>query len=226
MACISRANIKLCGSHAGVSLAADGPSQMSLPDMAYFHSYTQTDDGFGHPACVVFHPADAVAAYHCVGLAANHQGICYIRTHRPDVPFLYEPDTAFEVGGSHKLIDGAALTIVSSGYMVTVCKQAVEKLASEGIKCTLIDAYSFPLDCDPILASAAKTDGKILTVEDNLVGGLNAAIADAVARMGGATVASMVVQRMPKSARTPEKILAYLHLSVDDIVEKAKDILA
>ena len=76
---------------------------MSLPDLAYFRSYTETDDGFGRPACVVFHPADAIATYHCTAIAANLTGMCYIRTHRPDAPFLYDPNTKFEVGGSHQL---------------------------------------------------------------------------------------------------------------------------
>jgi transketolase len=225
MASISRANIKLCGSHAGVSLAADGPSQMSLPDMAYFRSYTETDDGFGRPACVVFHPADAVAAYHCTVLAANHHGMCYIRTHRPDVAFLYDPNTKFEVGGSHRLAEGSALTIVSSGYMVTVAKQAVERLAAAGIPCNLFDAYSFPLKTDGILAAAKQTAGRILTVEDNYVGGLDGAIAEAAARSGGVTVESMVCKGIPKSAKTPEEILAYLGLSVDDIVKRATAIV-
>lgn len=225
MASITRANIKFCGSHAGVSLAADGPSQMSLPDMAYFRSFTQTNDGFGNPACVVFHPADAVAAYYCMGLAANMRGMCYVRTHRPDVSFFYNANTRFEVGGSHQLTEGTALTLVSSGYMVTVAKQAVDQLAKAGITCTLIDAYSFPLKTDPIMAAAKKTGGRILTVEDNYVGGLNSAVAEAAARAGGATVESIVCQGIPKSAKTPEEVLTYLHLSVEDIVARAKGLV-
>lgn len=225
MACITRANIKLCGSHAGVSLAADGPSQMSLPDIAYFRSYTQTDDGFGHPACVVFHPADAVATYHCTVLAANLHGMCYIRTHRPDVDFIYDPNTKFEIGGSHQLAEGADLTLVASGYMVTVARKALAQLAAAGIRCSLFDAYSFPLNTDPILAAAKKTAGRILTIEDNFVGGLNGAIAEAAARTGAARVESMTCQRIPKSCKTPEETLAYLGLSVNDIVHKATTIV-
>jgi transketolase len=222
MASISRANVKLCGSHAGVSLAADGPSQMSLPDMAYFRSYTETDDGSGRPALVVFHPADAVAAYRCTVLAANLKGLCYLRTHRPDVAFLYDEDTKFEVGGSHTLAEGSALTIVSSGYMVTVCRRAVEQLAGEGVPCTLIDAYSLPLKPEPILAAAKKTNGKILVVEDNYVGGVAGAVAEAAARTGGVTVDALLCRRIPKSAKTPDAMLAYLGLSVDDICTRAK----
>jgi transketolase len=164
MAAITRANIKLVGSHAGVSLGADGPSQMSLPDIAYFGSYAASDDARGNPACTVFHPADAVAAYHLTVMAANVGGMCYVRTHRPDVALLYAPDAKFEVGGSAVLAEGNALTVVASGYMTTVALKAVRELEKAGIKCTLIDAYSLPLKAEPILASARKTGGKVLVV--------------------------------------------------------------
>ncbi|MFQ5428911.1 MAG: transketolase [Phycisphaerae bacterium] len=157
MAQITRANLKLVGSHAGVSLAADGPSQMSLQDVAYFRSAGRADNGFGQPACVSFHPSDAVAAYHCCVLMANHPGLCYMRTHRPDVPLLYSPTTTFEIGGSQTLAEGDALTIVAAGYMVHVCKEVVERLSNQGTHCTLIDAYGFPLKAEPILSAAART---------------------------------------------------------------------
>src|SRR6185295_17901988 len=108
-------------------------------------------------------------------------GMCYMRTHRPDIPLLYPPQTHFELGGSHILMEGNALTVVSAGFMVHVCKQAVEMLAEAGIKCTLIDAYSFPLNAQPILAAAEKTNHRMLCVEDNYLGGLGGAVAEAAA---------------------------------------------
>ncbi len=105
MASISRANIKLVGSHSGVSLAADGPSQMGLVDVGYFRLFSRVDDGRGQPAGVCFEPADAMAAYRLTELMANHQGMAYMRTHRPEVPLLYDDDTVFEIGGSAKLRD-------------------------------------------------------------------------------------------------------------------------
>ncbi len=225
MAEITRANIKIVGSHAGISLAADGPSQMSLQDVAYFRSASETDDGFGHPACVSFQPADAVAAYHCTWLMANHQGMCYMRTHRPDVALLYKPDTRFEVGGSHVLAEGDAITLVSAGYMVHVCKQAMEELAAGGVRCTLIDAYSFPLRCAPILAASAKTGSRILSVEDNYVGGLGGALAEAAAAQGGVRVWSMTCRKIPKSAKTTDQIMAYAGLSPVDIANRVRELV-
>lgn len=221
LASIGRANIKLVGSHAGVSLAADGPSQMSLPDVAYFRSFAHVDDGQGRPACVSFHPADAVAAYHMTRMMAEHEGMCYMRTHRPDVAMVYDANTAFTVGGSHTLREGDALTIVSAGYMVTVCLAAAERLAKDGVKCAVIDAYSFPLDTAPVLASGRSTGGRILVVEDNYAGGLNAEVAEAAAEAGDVRVASMVCRRIPRSARTADNELAYLGLSTDDICRRA-----
>lgn len=220
MAQISRANIKLVGSHSGITLAADGPSQMSLHDVAYFRAASEADDGRGSPVCVSFQPADAVAAFHCTRLMAAHEGMCYMRTHRPEVPLLYAPDTNFQIGGSHMLAEGDAITLVSSGYMVHECQLAMDDLARSGIKCTLIDAYSFPLKTDPILAAAAKTRSRILCVEDNYIGGLAGAIAEAAAERGGLTVHAMTCRILPKSAKSTEDILAYAGLSAKDIAAR------
>lgn len=225
MAQITRANIKITGSHAGISLAADGPSQMALHDVAYFRAASETDNGRGGPVCVSFHPSDAVAAYHCTWLMANHDGMCYMRTHRSDVPILYAPDTKFEIGGSHTLQTGDAITIVSAGYMVHVCKEAMKLLAADGVKCTLIDAYSFPMNAQPILAAAAKTGSRILCVEDNYVGGLAGAVAEAAAAHGGIRVQAMTCRRVPKSTRTPEQMMVYAGLSPKAIGARVRELL-
>jgi transketolase len=225
MAAITRANINLVGSHSGVSLGADGPSQMSLPDMAYFRSYTGADDGRGKPAAHVFHPADAVAAYRLTELAANTPNICYVRTHRPDVALLYKPDTKFVVGGSHQLAEGDKLTIVSSGYMVTVALSAVRELEKQGIRVNLFDAYTLPLNPEPIFAAARKAGGTILAVEDNFVGGINSALADAAAQGGEVRVHFMTAPRIPKSGKEAEDILEHLGLSPRHVVNRAKSLL-
>ena len=225
MAAITRANIKMVGSHSGVSLGADGPSQMSLPDMAYFRAYARAGDGRGNPACSVFHPADSVAAYRLTELAANQPGMCYVRTHRPDIARLYPQDAKFTAGGSGQLVEGDALTIVSSGYMVTVAMEAVRELEKAGIKCSLVDAYCFPMDTAPVLAAAKKTKtATILTVEDNYTGGLYSELAEAAAATGEVKVHAMTCPRVPKSGKTADDILASLGLSTADVVAKAKSL--
>ena len=222
MAAITRANVNLVGSHSGVSLGADGPSQMSLPDMAYFRAYGSVDDGFGRPIAHLFHPADAVAAYRLTELAANTANLCYVRTHRPDVALLYPQDATFRLGGSAQLMEGDALTLVSSGYMVTETLKAARELEKAGVKCNVFDAYCLPLDTAPILAAAKKTGGVILTVEDNLVGGVGSALAEAAALTGDVRVHMMTVARMPKSGKSAADVLALCGLSTADIVNKAK----
>jgi transketolase len=222
LAQIGRANIKIVGSHAGVSLGADGPSQMGLQDVAYFRSASQVDDGYGRPVCISLHPSDAVAAYYCTWLLASHRGMAYMRTHRPDAPFIYSPATKFEIGGSHRLTDGNALTIVAAGYMVHVCLDALRRLEAEGVKCTLFDAYSFPLKVGPILTAARDTGGKLLSVEDNYIGGLGSTLAEAAAEFGGIRVHSMTCRRIPKSTRSAAQTLALVGLSVDNVIATAK----
>ena len=224
MANISRANIKIVGSHAGVSLGADGPSQMGLVDVAFFRSFTLTDNGFGQPACVFFQPSDAVGAYHCTQLIANHPGMAVMRTFRPDTALLYKPTETFEIGGSKILAEGKALTVVANGYMVHVVKKALEQCEKAGIKCTLVDAYCFPCDAKPILAAAAKTNHLILTVEDNYVGGLWSAMAEAAAEQGDTRVIGMTVRRIPKSG-TPDDVLKYVGLSPDHIAARIKELV-
>jgi transketolase len=224
MASISRANIKIVGSHAGVSLGADGPSQMGLLDVAFFRAFTLTDNGFGQPACVFFQPCDAVGAYYCTQLIANHDGMAYMRTFRPDTGLLYKPTEQFEIGGSKVLAEGDALTVVANGYMVHVAKKALELLAKDGIKCTLVDAYCFPMKAAPVLAAAKKTRGLILTVEDNYVGGLWSAVAEAAAEQGNTRVVGMTVRKIPKSG-TPDDVIKYCGLSPEDIAVKVKGLL-
>lgn len=221
LAAISRANIKLVGSHSGLGPASDGPSQMALADVGFFRALAGVDNGRGQPACVLFQPADAVAAHRMTELMANHRGMCYMRTHRPDVPIIYDFEEAFEVGGCKILQSGDAITLVASGFMVHEARRACEELARGGLACTLIDAYSLPLNTAPILDCATRTRGLVLTVEDNYAGGFGAALAEAAAQRGDIRVEQMLVPRIPKSARKPEELLEQYGLSSQAIAERA-----
>lgn len=222
MAAITRANIKLVGSHAGVSLAADGPSQMECSDVAFFRSLAHVDNGFGAPACIVFHPADAVAAYRCTELMANHVGMCYMRTHRPDTPVIYPPDARFEVGGWHVLRDGSDMVIAAAGFMVSVVLGIVDRLAEQGLRCTLVDGYGFPLRTADLLDLIARRGGRCLVVEDNYVGGLYSELAEAAASRPDVAVHGMTYARIPKSARTAGEVLAMGGLAEQAIVDRVR----
>ncbi len=224
MASISNANLKLVGSHAGISLAADGPSQMSLTDMAFFRSFAHAARPDGQPVARTFLPSDAVSAFKLTELMANTDGLCYMRTHRPDVAFLYDDSEVFGLGGFKHLVDGEDVLIVASGYMVHVALKAVEVLEEKfGLSASLVDAYAMPLQTDEILRIGDDCRGQILVVEDNYIGGICDEITAAAAASDlGVTVKSLFVENLPKSAKTPEAILAMTKLTPDDIAAAAQ----
>ncbi len=225
MALISRANIKIVGSHCGVSLGADGPSQMAVSDVAYFRSMTRTDAG-GQVGCHVFQPCDAISAYRCTELMANLRGLCYLRTYRPDAAFVYPLDERFEVGGCKQLRRGDRMTLVSCGYMLHTALKAAERLAEKGLTCNVFDAYTFPLDAGVILAAARSAGGVILTVEDNYIGGLQSELAEAAAAAGDVRVEGLTARRIPKSAKTAEEVFEYVGVGLQNIIDRAAALAA
>ena len=224
MAAITNANIKLVGSHAGVSLAADGPSQMALPDLAFMRAFAHSTRVDGAPSIRLFLPSDAVSAFKLTELMANTDGLCYMRTHRPDVPFLYDDDETFELGGFKHLIDGEDVLIVASGYMVHIAIEARQILEDRyGLSASVVDAYCLPLKVDEILQIGDDCRGQVLVIEDNYLGGVADEITAAAAKSDlGVRVETKVVHRVPKSAKTPEEILKMVHLSPEDVAAAAQ----
>ncbi len=221
MAGISRANLKIVGSHAGISLGADGPSQMAVSDVAYFRSMAKVDNGRGEPMCRVFQPSDAVAAYRLAELMANVEGMCYMRTHRPNTPFLYPFDEPFELNGCKQLKTGDHLTLASSGYMLHTALEAADRLASRGITCNVFDAYTFPMDPTPILSTARRSGRVILTVEDNFTGGLHSELAEAAVQTGDLRVYGMTAAAIPKSAKTADEVFSHVGVGLEHVIKKA-----
>lgn len=226
LASISRANLKLAGSHAGISLAADGPSQMGLLDVPFFRAFsTVRGDDRTSPLCRVYQPADAITAYHCTRLMTQQTGMAYMRTFRPDVPLLYGPGQTFEPGGFNLLSPGDDLALVSAGYMVHIARQAAELLNRQNIRAAVIDAYSFPLAGERLLETLSKCGRRTLVVEDNYGSGLGSAVAELAAAHGGVRVGLLHCQRIPKSARTAEEILDQCGLSPRHIADHARALL-
>ncbi|MDB5289501.1 MAG: Transketolase central region [Phycisphaerales bacterium] len=219
MAIIGGANLKITGTHAGVTLASDGPSQMSLPDVAFFRSFCHTTNFNGRPAVTYFFPADAVSCYKTTELMANLDGTCYQRALRADVKALYKPEETFEVGGYKVLREGKDVVFVSAGYMVHECLKVADELAKNGKKATVIDAYSLPLQTKGILEIAQKNGGTIITAEDNYTGGLDAELATAIAQTGAQIkLKNLYVHQIPKSGREPQDVLDYLGLGAKQIL--------
>ncbi|MEX2219969.1 MAG: transketolase [Phycisphaerales bacterium] len=226
MAINSGANLKLIGSHAGISLASDGPSQMALPDVAWFRSFSTIKDHRGNPACYILQPADAYAAYALTGAMAEYEGACYMRTLRPDTEFIYNEDVVFNLGGFEVLQEGRDVVLCAAGYMVHEANKALDLLDKAGISATLVDLYSLPFEHEKLLDLIGRNNGYVVSIEDNYGGGIGSAIADALTASGDAfTLEQMHVRRIPKSAKTPEELLAMCGLTAQDIVKTAMKLL-
>lgn len=226
MAIYSGANLKVVGSHSGITLAADGPSQMSLPDVAWFRAFTTVRDHRGNPGCYVLQPSDAYAAYALTQVMAEYEGVCYMRTLRPDTEFIYSDDVVFNLGGFEVLNEGKDIAILAAGYMVHEANRAIELLDQKGVSASLIDLYSLPFDAEGVLDIIGAAGGNVITVEDNFGGGIGSAVADALLDSGDAfTLKQMHVKRIPKSARTPEELLKVCGLTSQDIAKTAMEML-
>jgi transketolase len=175
----------------------------------------------------VLTPSDPVSSYNLVLAMAEHPSACYLRAARGNLPILYRESERFPFGG-HKVArraesDRPAVVLAGTGYLVHSCLEAAEELQRLGIATTLIDAYSLPLDVAPVLRLARSAGAPILTVEDSYVGGMGSEIAEAAAALGdGPPVRMLAVRNIPKSGRTADDVLAYVHLSVAEIVHAAK----
>ena len=218
MAAISQSNIKLMGSHVGVSIGEDGPSQMGLEDLAMMAA---------QPGVVVLYPSDAVCAYKMVELMANHQGMVYMRTGRPKTPILYNPSDTFTIGGSKVLRQGKQdqLTIVAAGVTVFEALKAYDELKAAGIDVRILDLYSVvPIDLQTLQQSAKATHGRVLTVEDHyLHGGIGDAVLSALASEG-IKVYKMGIQQIPHSGK-PDQLIDHYGISARAIVEKVKQLV-
>jgi transketolase len=218
MAAISGAAIKYAGSHCGVSIGEDGPSQMGLEDIAMMRAI---------PHSTVLYPSDAVSTERLVAAAADLKGATYIRTSRPATPVLYANSEEFPVGGSKVLRSGSndQLTIVAAGVTLYEALTAYETLKTAGINVRVIDAYSVkPIDSKAILSAASQTRQRVLVVEDHYYdGGLGDAVLNAVATHG-VQVHKLAVTDVPRSGK-PEELLDAYGISARRIAEKVKNIV-
>ncbi|MDH5727167.1 MAG: transketolase, partial [Nitrospira sp.] len=214
MAAISGSNIKLVGTHVGVSIGEDGPSQMGLEDIAMMAA---------QPNVTVLYPSDGNSMYRLIEVTANHKGMVYVRAGRPKSPVLYGPEEMFHIGGSKILRESPSdvLTIVSAGVTLFEALKAYDQLKAAGITVRVIDLYSIaPIDRNTLLGSGRSTQGRILTVEDHYAhGGLGDAVLSAVATEG-IKVHKLAVREIPHSGK-PEELVDHYGIGVRSIVEAA-----
>ena len=218
MAAISRAKLCLSGSHAGVSIGEDGPSQMALEDLASLRAVHSS---------IVLYPSDPNQAAALVRLMADHPGIAYMRTTRGAGPTLYGPDDQFEIGGCKVLrsSDEDQVTLIGAGVTLHEAIKAADELSEHGISARVIDLYSVkPVD-EETLRQAAEDTGAIVTVEDHWPeGGLGDAVLGALAEIEYVRVRKLAVDRMPGSG-TPAELIHEVGIDADAIVAAARELV-
>ena len=226
MAAISRANIKLSGSHAGVSIGEDGPSQMALEDLAMMRAV------FGS---TVLYPSDANQAAQLVAQMADREGIVYLRTTREKTPVIYAPTEQFTIGGSRvvRSSDTDQVTVVGAGITLHEAMKAADQLSAEGIAIRVIDAYSVkPIDVATLRSAAQATRGRVVVVEDHWIeGGLGDAVLEAFSGAEGRAPAEaqprvfkLAVRDMPGSGK-PDELMDAAGISARHIVAAVKAFL-
>jgi transketolase len=218
MAAISRANIRLCGSHAGVSIGEDGPSQMALEDLAAFRAV--------HGSTVLY-PSDGNSTAKLVAAMAEREGIVFLRTTRGATPVLYEADEEFPIGGSKVVRDGDDVTLVGAGITLHEALKAADTLAEEGVSARVIDLYSVkPIDADTLRTAAEATSG-IVTAEDHWPeGGLGEAVLSVFAEDEERPLAvRLAVSDMPGSGK-PEELVAAAGIDSEHIVAAARKLVS
>ena len=217
MAAISRADIRLCGSHAGVSIGEDGPSQMGLEDIAALRAVQGS---------TVLHPCDANQTAKLVARMAEREGIVYLRTLRPATPVLYGADEEFEIGGSRvvRSSEDDDVTIVAAGVTVHEALRAADELQENGIAARVIDLYSIkPLDASTLHSAAEATGGRLVTVEDHWPeGGLGEAVLSAFADDAAPPqVVQLAVRGLPSSGK-PAELLSAAGIDAEHIAQAAR----
>ncbi len=217
MAAISRASIRLCGSHAGVEIGEDGPSQMGLEDIAALRAV---------PGSTVLSPADATSCAYLVQELLDRDGVAYLRTIRGAHPVLYGPDERFPIGGSKLLrhTDHDRVALLGTGITVHTCLAAADMLARDGIPARVIDLYSVkPIDRDTLADADAVTGGRLVVAEDHHPeGGLGSAVLEALADQPRARTVRLLAVRTILGSGKPDEQLAAAGIDADAIAAAAR----
>ncbi len=212
-------NVKICATHAGITVGEDGATHQCLEDMGIMRTI---------PNMVILNPGDDVEARAALRAAAEHKGPVYMRFGRAPVPVIFDEKTfKFEIGKGQVLCEGTDVTIVATGIMIEAALSAKELLANEGISAEVIDICTIkPIDRDLLLASAAKTGAVVTAEEHNIIGGLGSAVAEVLCEGNPVPLRRVGVEdQFGRSGKVPA-LLEYYGLTAENIVCKAKEAIA
>ena len=211
------ANVKICATHAGVTVGEDGASHQCVEDLSLMRTI---------PGMTVINPADDVSARALIKAAAAYKGPVYIRLGRAAVPVIYEEGKTFEIGKALRVREGKDAAILATGIMVNEALQAANMLAAEGIECRVVDVHTIkPLDKDEVVA-AAKECGCIVTAEEHsVIGGLGSAVAETVCKEAPCRMAMVGVQDVFGQSGKPGELMEQYGLTAADIAKAVKNCL-
>ena len=210
-------NVKICATHAGVTVGEDGASHQAIEDIALMRSI---------PGMTVLNPSDGVSAKKAVEAAVAMDGPVYVRLGRAAVPFVYDEDMDFEIGKGLTVKEGSDVTIIATGIMVNEAIQAAEKLEAEGISARIIDIHTIkPIDEEIIIKAAKETKGIVTAEEHSVIGGLGSAVAEVTAKNAPAKIKMIGIQDRFGQSGKPDQLMKEYGLTADDIVAACKEIL-
>ncbi len=211
-------NVKICATHAGVTVGEDGASHQAIEDIALMRTI---------PGMTVLNPSDGVSARKAVEAAVAMYGPVYVRLGRAAVPIVYDDDMEFEIGKGILVKDGTDVTIVATGIMVNEAMQAAEKLEAEGVSVRIIDIHTIkPIDEEILIKAAKETKGIVTAEEHSVIGGLGSAVAEVTAKNAPAKIKMIGIQDRFGQSGKPNQLMEEYNLTADDIVKACKEILA
>ncbi len=215
--CYPKLNVKICATHAGITVGEDGASHQAIEDIAIMRSL---------PNMTVICPADGVSAAKLIEEAADYNGPVYVRLGRSGIPVLYKEDQTFEFGKGIELAEGTDVTIIATGIMVYEALVARDELAKEGISARVIDIHTIkPIDRDIIIKAASETKAIVTAEEHNIIGGLGSAVSEVVAETVPTKVLRVGVEDTFGESGKPAELLEKYELTAAKIVKKVKEAL-
>lgn len=210
-------NVKICATHAGVTVGEDGASHQAIEDIALMRSI---------PGMVVLNPSDGVSAKKAIEAAIEMDGPCYVRLGRASVPVVYDEDLDFEIGKGITVQDGKDVTVIATGIMVNEAMKAAEQLKAEGISVRVIDIHTIkPIDQDIIIKAAKETKGIVTAEEHSVIGGLGSAVAEVTSKEAPVKIKMVGIQDRFGQSGKPDELMKEYNITADDIVKACKELL-
>lgn len=215
--CYPKLNVKVCATHAGLTVGADGASHQAIEDLALMRSI---------PNMVVLNPADAVSTDKILEAIVAYDGPVYVRLGRAAVPVVYNESSKIEIGKANMIQDGSDVTIIATGIMLAEAMTAAETLKEEGIGVRILDMHTIkPLDNEAVIKAAKETKGIVTAEEHTIFGGLGSAVAEVLVENHPAPMRRIGVKDTFGESGNPAELMVKYHLTADDIVKAVKELV-